>query len=125
MSNEKRRFQRYLSQSGAFVEFDDDFDNIIGTIVDIHREGLAFSYLSESQLSVIPRQFIAASLYLPENGLCLDDIMCRITYHIKLPASVEGLAFSKQCGVSFGDLDEQHRTELEYFLDCLVRRENG
>ena len=108
MSEERRQSQRYLVKGRAVAVLSPN--HILPyQIIDISRDGLAFSYHGQQKWD---DELLQLELYDDEN-LFLDKIPIRIVSDCPLDESSRDL---RRCGVQFGELTPSQEAQLEYFL---------
>lgn len=108
MGEENRKEQRYLVKGRAVAVLSPN--HILPyQILDISRNGLAFSYSGPQKWS---DELLQLELYDDEN-LWLDKIPIRIVSDCPLDESSRDL---RRCGVQFGELTPSQEAQLEYFI---------
>ncbi len=124
MGYDKRKDVRMAVLEGAFIEFEEGCD-IVGTLVDIARHGLSFTYEGDPGLC-FPFSRICADISIPENGFSLEDVACRVVYddvaHDMDDTDISAATVTKQCGVEFCELTEEQQEKLEFFIGCIARK---
>ena len=85
----------------------------MGQVTDISRDGLAFHYIDRragtQSLFKMDILFAADSFYL--DRLLFKPVFDRVETDIPLNSFT-----IRKCGVQFGELDQQQRSQLEYFI---------
>lgn len=111
---EKRRFRRFQAPRNAFALLRGP-DGGLGQIIDISRGGLAFRYVSNGRQ---PKRSFQLDVFLANNGFHLEKVPFRTVSDFEV--SKQALANSvtmRRCGVQFDELDQDHTSRLEYFLE--------
>jgi hypothetical protein len=117
MANERRRFVRFQVKSPAYAALGHNFDKV-GKIKDISVAGLAFEYIS-GQDSM--GEMAQVDILLLDGEIHLSKLPCTVAYehdvrkHDTLRRFGRPLV-TKQCGVKFGNLAENQRTQLENLI---------
>jgi hypothetical protein len=108
MEDEKRRYARYIIKGRAVAILSPN-NFIPYQILDISRNGLAFSYGSECWNDEV----LELELLEGEKNFCLDKIPIRIISDCALDESSKDL---RRCGVQFGELSPGQKAQLDYFI---------
>jgi hypothetical protein len=111
---EKRRFRRFQAPRNAFALLRGP-DGRLGQIIDISKGGLAFRYVSNGRQ---PRRSFQLDIFLANNGFHLEKVSFRAVSDFEV--SKQALANSvtiRRCGVQFDELNQDHISRLEYFLE--------
>jgi len=111
---EKRRFRRFQAPQNAFALLRGP-ESRLGQIIDISKGGLAFRYLSNGRQ---PRRSFQLDIFLANNGFRLEKVSSRTVSDFEI--SKQALANSvtmRRCGVQFDELNQDHISRLEYFLE--------
>lgn len=119
MQAEQRRTVRVAAPRTAYVSFGPEFSRV-GTLRDLGTTGAAFEYFEyREQQDYGPVSEVA--LFVPDKGMYLPGLPCRIVYDIPLQPDEEimpamnGAVVPRRCGLEFVDLVEHQKTELENF----------
>ena len=86
----------------------------MGQIVNISKQGLAFHY--------IDRQGGSSSLFkmdilFAQDAFYLDRILFKPVFDIEIDTDIPLNQFKiRKCGVQFGELNQQQRSQLEHFI---------
>jgi c-di-GMP-binding flagellar brake protein YcgR len=108
MSEERRKAKRYLVKGRAMAVLSPN--HILPyQIIDISRNGLAFSYHGQH---IWDDELLQLEIYDDEN-IFLDKIPIRIVADCPLDESSKNL---RRCGVQFGELTPSQKAQLEYFI---------
>ncbi|MEJ2690111.1 MAG: PilZ domain-containing protein [Deltaproteobacteria bacterium] len=108
MSEDRRKAQRYLVK-GRFVAVLSPNNILPYQVLDISRNGLAFSYHGQQ---IWEDELLQLELHDDEN-IYLDKIPIRIVSDCPLDESCKDL---RRCGVQFGELTPTQKAQLEYFI---------
>jgi c-di-GMP-binding flagellar brake protein YcgR len=117
MTNERRRFVRFQVKSPTYAALGHNFDKA-GKVKDISMGGFAFEYLGDQESMGGMTQ---VDIILLDGNIHLSKLPCAVVYerdlkkHEALGRSGRPLV-TRQCGVKFRDLAENHRTHLEHFI---------
>ena len=110
---ERREHKRFRVQTGAFAALCPQF-NIIGQIVDISTDGLAFRYVAREERS---RESSKLSILLTDGSFCFDKIPFEAIWDASMPHEYSvGDITLRQCGVQFGELTHSQKVDLQYFM---------
>lgn len=108
MAKEKRKYARFIVKGRATAILSPD--NIMPyQIIDISRNGLAFSYEGHEAWG----NELLELILLDDENFYLDKIPIRIVSDSPLDDSSRHL---RRCGVQFGELTPGQEAQLEYFL---------
>ena len=112
---ELRKYKRFKVKEGALAFFNPN-PTIIGSIIDVRKNGLAFTYMKtdfEMELSPAVKLDILMSI----DGFYLDYLPFEAIADILLPAHY---AFStivmKRLCLKFGQLSRDQEKQLDYFI---------
>ena len=108
MDKEKRKFPRYIVKGRVIAKLSPN-DIMPYQIIDISRNGLAFSYHGSEAWG---DELLELMLFDDEN-FYLDKIPIRIISDSPLDESSQHL---RRCGVQFGELTPNQKAQLEYFI---------
>jgi hypothetical protein len=111
---EKRRFRRFQAPGNAFALLRGP-DGRLGQIIDICKGGLAFLYVANG---VQPGRSFQLDIFLANHGFHLDEVSFRTVSDFEVskqgpPNSV----IMRRCGVQFDELNQDHLSRLEYFIE--------
>ena len=110
---ERRKHKRFRVQTGAFAALCPQF-NIIGQIVDISTDGLAFRYVAREERS---KESSKLSILLTDGSFCFDKIPFEAIWDASMPHEFSlGDITLRQCGVQFGELTHSQKVDLQYFM---------
>jgi hypothetical protein len=111
---EKRKFRRFQAPQNAFA-FLRGPDGRLGQIIDISKGGLAFRYVGNGGQ---PKSSFQMDIFLANNGFRLQKISFRTVSDFEV--SKQGLAhplIMRRRGVQFDELNQDHVSRLEYFIE--------
>ncbi len=125
---ERRKHKRFKVKEGAFVEFDKPrffkLDNPVNVrlapLIDISRGGLGFKYTDGEEWShdydelTISKCHNETKIDKVPFKVCSDSIIDRISDSMSM----------RRCGVKFGDLESNQRTNLYSFMDAHIINEH-
>ncbi|MCF8067679.1 MAG: hypothetical protein K9L30_03735 [Desulfobacterales bacterium] len=113
MDLERRQNMRFNIRDKAYAA-DLSSDTILGTIVDIGNDGLAFLY---SENEEILEKFKAFSIYVPGQGYCLKNATFKSVYEIHHEHITENNEVrTLRRGIRFKTLTGNQTKELEAFI---------
>jgi len=116
MNIEQRKCIRFAVQNNAFAALGSEFDKV-GKVNDISQQGLALSYLVESNKAGAYRDFSKVDIFLSRNGLHLHKLPCKIVYDVQDSKSNNNNDIVKRrCGLHFGKINKSQSELLELFL---------
>jgi len=112
---ELRKHKRFKVKEGALAFFNPN-PTILGSIIDVSKSGLAFSYMkTDSEIDLTPE--IKLDILMSIDGFYLDHLPFDAVADIMLPAQY---AFStiimKRLSVKFGQLSKEQEKQLDYFI---------
>ena len=86
----------------------------MGQIVNISKEGLAFHYLDRQRG---PNGLFKMDILFAQNAFYLDRLLFKPIFDIEIDTDLPLNSFTiRKCGVQFGELSQQQRSQLEYFI---------
>jgi hypothetical protein len=86
----------------------------MGQIVDISKEGLAFHYIDRQSGS---NGLFKMDILFARDAFYLDRLLFKPIFDIEVDTEIPLNSFTiRKCGVQFGELDQQQRSQLEYFI---------
>ena len=133
---ERRNHQRYGAQPGTFAVLrstsielskikDMSMGEIafavikskpikMGQIVNISKEGLAFHYIDRKGGS---KGLFKMDILFAQDAFYLDRLLFKPIFDIEIDTEIPLNSFViRKCGVQFGELNQQQRSQLEYFI---------
>lgn len=86
----------------------------MGQIIDISKEGLAFHYIDRQGKS---SNLFKMDILFAQEGFYLDRLLFKPVFDIEIDTDIPLNSFTlRKCGVQFGELSQQQRSQLEYFI---------
>jgi len=112
---ERRQFNRFKVQDGAFVEVKINGSKI-GEIIDISEGGLAFSYID---IGTRPEESFQIDLYFQEKDFRLENLPAKTIsdFSNKSPFA---LTKTRRHGVQFAELDESQTAGLKHYIESFA-----
>jgi c-di-GMP-binding flagellar brake protein YcgR len=117
----KRRYVRFqVPAYSAYAVFRRHWprSSIMGSIVDISLGGLAFRYIPSPNAS---NRSSHIDILLTDGSFCLNKVPVQTIadFEIDSETSILGLE-TRRCGVQFGDLTDNQKSEVRYFIQTHV-----
>ena len=109
---DSRKHTRLIARDDTFVELKGEGIRD-GMISDISLGGLAFSYLPEK---TPVDGFKRVDIYMAKNEFRLSDVPCAIVYDTVDSATGSKGDTCRRCGLRFGQMKDEHKNKLNYFL---------
>ena len=109
---ESRKHTRLIARDDSFVELKGDGVRG-GMILDISPGGLSFSYLPE-ETPIDGFKYV--EIYQAKNQFRLSDVPCAIVYDTFDSATGPQGDTCRRCGLRFGQMKDEHKNKLNYFL---------
>jgi len=86
----------------------------MGQIVNISKEGLAFHYIDRKGGS---KSLFKMDILFAQDAFYLDRLLFKPIFDIEIDTDLPLNSFTiRKCGVQFGELNQQQRSQLEYFI---------
>jgi len=86
----------------------------MGQIVNISKEGLAFHYIDRQGGS---NSLFKMDILFAQDAFYLDRLLFKPIFDIEIDTDIPLNSFTiRKCGVQFGELNQQQRSQLEYFI---------
>lgn len=108
---ERRKHKRFQAWNGAFVALG-PYSMKLGQIVNMSMGGLAFRYIGSHE----PSRMKTESKIFIDNGFCLDDVPLETVSDREAKQGHFASLVMRQSGVQFGELTNDQRSQLEYFI---------
>jgi hypothetical protein len=108
---EQRQYNRFRVPKGIFVALR-SHDVKVGQVLDISMGGLAFDYIPREELSSGPSEL---QIFLVGNVYVYKIPFKSVWDQEAKQVSASSLRM-RQCGVQFGELTGNQKSELEYFI---------
>jgi hypothetical protein len=118
--NERRKQNRFKVRDDAFGYIKSDKDKI-GPILDISRDGLAFSYLGKKGEIYGP---LEVDMFYSESGIYVQKLKAKIISDFKTDENASSSSLAKrQCCLQFCELTDNQNLFLDNFIQkCVDRR---
>lgn len=110
---ERRKNNRFQVKIGAFVALRPHHTKL-GQISDIGMGGLSFHYMANEELS--NREFDLLDIVVTGSDFSLEKVPFETVSDFKINKVPFSSITIKRCSVKFGDLTENQRSQLEYFI---------
>jgi hypothetical protein len=108
---ERRFHQRVEAHSGAIASPQLE---VVGQIVNISETGLAFRYVASRERS---KESNVLSIELTDHTFRLDQLPFKVVWDFAMPDGFcIGPISLRYCGVEFGNLADDQRRALRYFI---------
>jgi hypothetical protein len=122
MRTEQRKNIRFLVEDKIIVALRNGSTKI-GKVKDRSIGGLSFEHIYDEHLNLEP---LKKEVFLWASAFSLSKIACRVVYDIPIgtPPEYESLPIrfiTRRCGVQFGTLSEDQRTQLDFFLKTYTK----
>ena len=86
----------------------------MGQIVNISRRGLAFHYIDRKGDA---NRLFKMDILFAQDAFYLDRLLFKPIFDIEIDTEIPLNSFTmRKCGVQFGELNQQQRSQLEYFI---------
>jgi hypothetical protein len=86
----------------------------MGQIVNISKEGLAFHYIDRQSET---NNLFKMDILFAQNAFYLDRLLFKPIFDVEIDAGTPLNSFAiRKCGVQFGELNQQQRSQLQYFI---------
>lgn len=116
MELEQRKLTRQSIKNNVFAALRGGFKKV-GKINDISLKGLGFSYLRQNDDAGSYDRDLKVDIIVPESGVHLFNLPCRIVYDKTDDTTVEGLPVMKsRCGLHFGKLSHIQLNLLNFII---------
>ena len=109
---ERRKFNRFKIQEGAFVEVKINGSKI-GELIDISEGGLSFSYID---IGTRPEKSFDVDLYFQEKDFRLENLPAKTISDISIKSPF-ALTKTRRHGVQFADLNENQTAGLKDYIE--------
>ena len=109
---ERRKYERLQIEHGAFVILP-SHDRKVGRIVNISPDGLAFTYHTSSEGSVMPTEL---DIFVAGSPIHMYTIPCRIISDFEIDSDIHRSMIERRCGVQFGTLNKGQIFQLNYLM---------
>ena len=86
----------------------------MGQIADISKDGLAFHYIDRQ---VGTHRLFKMDILFARDAYYLDRLLFKPVFDLEVETDIQLNSFTiRKCGVQFGELNQQQRSQLEYFI---------
>ncbi len=112
----ERRYARFrVPSDSAYAVFRRHWlrSSIMGDIVDISLDGLCFRYIASEKSS---HRSSHIDILLTDGSFCLNKIQVRTISDFEMDGKTSGGFKTRQCGVQFGNLTDNQKSDLRYFI---------
>jgi len=110
---ERRNYQRFRAQEGAFAVLGDSSGKI-GQAIDVSKGGLAFHYMPGEESS---SDFAELNIFLAENSFYLRELPFQTVWDQEARKVPFSSIKVRRCGVQFGSLTNAQTSQLEHFIE--------
>jgi hypothetical protein len=109
---ERRQHER-LEIKGKAVAYYRTHSPKVAEIIDISKQGLAFSYIGSKEL---PDSSFKIDIVFPDRTDYVEGIPCRYIADCEIDPGTGDCIGTRRCSVQFGELTDDQRAKLE----CLI-----
>ena len=112
---ELRKYKRFKVKEGALAFFNPN-PTILGSIIDVSKNGLAFTYMkTDSEIELTPA--VKLDILMSIDGFYLDHLPFDAVADILLPAqnAFSTIVMKRLC-LKFGQLSKEQEKQLDYFI---------
>jgi len=113
---DQRRWARFqVPSDSAYTVFKRHWfrPSFMGNIVDIGLGGLSFRYIAGEKCSSRSSQI---DILLTDGSFCLNKVRVNTISDFEIEGETSVGLEARQCGVQFGDLTENQKSDLRYFI---------
>ena len=111
---EKRKHKRFKAQKNTYIITVNDTTNL-GQMINISKGGLAFNYIGKKEKI---SGWHKVDIFLSSKRFYLKEVLFKATSDFYLdPNTPFSTVLMKQCGGEFGELTEEQKSQLDYFLE--------
>jgi hypothetical protein len=111
---EKRKHKRFKVQKNTYIITVNDTTNL-GQMINISKGGLAFNYIGQKEKIA---GWHKVDIFLSSKRFYLKEILFKATSDFYLdPNTPFSTVLMKQCGGEFGEMTDEQKSQLDYFLD--------
>ena len=111
---EKRKHKRFKVQKNTYIITVNDTTNL-GQMINISKGGLAFNYIGQKEKI---SGWHKVDIFLSSKRFYLKEILFKATSDFYLdPNTPFSTVLMKQCGGEFGEMTDEQKSQLDYFLD--------
>lgn len=110
VQSDRRRHKRFRVKEGALAFL----DTVPGTIVDISEGGMAIHYVVFERE---PERQFRLDIFFAADDFYLADIPSKLVSDVRSqPESQFSAVRVKRLGIRFGELDDEQKARLKYFI---------
>jgi hypothetical protein len=111
---ERRVHKRYKAREGT-VAFLGEPLNIMGSVIDVSKGGLAFRYIANGKR---PSESFELDILYSHEPVYIDRMPFRTVSDTEITGESGSKLFPlRRCGVQFGELTEVQKSQLEYLIE--------
>jgi|GEM_PF-580437 hypothetical protein len=112
---ERRRNRRYRAQDGTVALLLGAPLNLMGSVIDVSREGLAFRYIANGKR---PSESFELDILYSHDLVYIDKIPFIIVSDTEISGESASKLFPlRRCGVQFGEMTESQKLRLKYLIE--------
>ena len=121
--NDMRQKQRFKVRDGALAFFNPN-PSILGSIIDISEDGLAFAYMDNNS-SLPEEKPTKLDILISDDGFYLDQLPFETVANFELPNEYSfSTVIMKRLCLKFGKLSKEQKKQLDYFISKYTIKEN-
>jgi hypothetical protein len=110
---DRRKHQRFKAREGSFAALQPS--QAVGEITNISKDGLAVHYALYDRVSEASSEVM---IFFATDRFQLKKIPCKTISDFQIEESQPFSSISmRRCGLQFGGLTEEQKSQLEYFID--------
>ena len=115
----ERKHKRYNLASDAFALLKWNGAEVLGSIIDISKGGLSVSHIDNNEdLEALAR----ITVNLISEKVCCENFIGRSIWIKKEEGAFTSARVQmKQCGIEFGQINEENQVQLKEFIDSLKK----
>ena len=114
-SVERRKYHRFNVQHASIASSP---LKVIGPIMNISMGGLAFYYVSSRENS---KKTDRLNIFASDHTFRLNSVPFEVVWDVPMPNSFRlGNIALRHCGVKFGNLTNQQKADLRYFIQNYI-----
>ena len=116
MSNNDRRYTRFIVDNGAYTALGRDFTKV-GKVKDISLGGLSFEYLTDANETAEGISYI--DLFLTNDDFHMSGLAIKVIYdrpNGDIDPNSSGTIKKNRCAVQFLSLSDSRKDRLDFFI---------
>ncbi len=118
---ERRKHKRFRVKANAFVMLKPCPPGTGACrLIDISVGGLSFDCFISQEL---PIEATEVDIFLTDSHFHVPNVPCRSIWNLTMYEGPSASRYRRRCGVEFGALTPQQKTQLEYFIHNYTIRE--